>query len=66
MITFVSSCLGIAKNHGADREGSNDRWVESLSYWKGTSFLLNVIFHLILCCHSKTLMHQLKEKPCRE
>lgn len=31
MVTFVSSCLGIVKNHGADREGSNDRWVESLS-----------------------------------
>jgi hypothetical protein len=30
------------------------------------SFLMNVIFYLILCSHLKTLMHQLKEKRGRE
>ena len=31
--------------------------------WNAT---MNVIFYLIWCSHSKILMHQLKEKPCRK
>lgn len=53
LITFIFDSLGFLEYQETDRKESNDRWGESLGYWEGTSFLMNVIFYLIWCSHSK-------------